>query len=218
MQDKKAFILYSDLIHTVKKLPKDKAGELFLTILEYVNDQEPEPTDLLVSVTFEPIKQSLKRDLKKWEKRAEKSRENGAKGGRPKNLDKPKKPSGLNNNPVGPGSVKDNVNVNDKVKEYSFKEDYLKNKKLVGAIIKNLGITKQQFNTSFEEFTLINYLEPLYLKEFNDAKTHFNRWLKIHKENNFTSKKGPAGGSQIEEAITRGEDAKDILKTLYDNE
>ena len=40
-EDKKSFLLYADLIHTVKKLPKEKIGDLFLTILEYVNDTNP---------------------------------------------------------------------------------------------------------------------------------------------------------------------------------
>lgn len=66
-ENKDSFVLYARYYHTIKKLPKDKAGELFMTILEYVNDLNPEPTDILVEVTFEPIKQQLKRDLKKWE-------------------------------------------------------------------------------------------------------------------------------------------------------
>jgi len=65
--EKKSFILYADIIHTVKKLPKDKAGELFLTILQYVNDEDPSVNDVLVDLVFEPIKQQLKRDLKHWE-------------------------------------------------------------------------------------------------------------------------------------------------------
>lgn len=66
-ENKRSFVLYIDYIHTVQQLPVDKAGELFMTILEYVNDLDPQPQDLLVRVTFEPIKQQLKRDLKKWE-------------------------------------------------------------------------------------------------------------------------------------------------------
>lgn len=47
-------------------MPKDKAGELFVHILEYVNDMSPETNDLLIELAFEPIKQQLKRDLDKW--------------------------------------------------------------------------------------------------------------------------------------------------------
>ena len=66
MEGKKGFILYCDLIHTIRKMPKDKAGELFMTILSYVNDENPEPSDLMVNLVFEPIKQQLKRDLQDW--------------------------------------------------------------------------------------------------------------------------------------------------------
>lgn len=64
---KTSFVLYCDIIHVVKKLPLEKAGELFVTILEYVNDQDPKNIDFSVELVFEPIKQQLKRDLKKWE-------------------------------------------------------------------------------------------------------------------------------------------------------
>lgn len=102
-EGKKGFILYADIIHTVKKLPIEKRGELFTVILEYVNDKNPEVSDLLVELVWEPIKHQLKRDLKKYESRAERSRENGAKGGRPpKNPEEPKKPSGLKDNPEEP--------------------------------------------------------------------------------------------------------------------
>lgn len=65
-EDKKGFILYKDLIHTVEKMPDDKAGQLLKHILLYVNDKNPETDDLIIQLTFEPIKQQLKRDLKKY--------------------------------------------------------------------------------------------------------------------------------------------------------
>lgn len=65
-EGKKSFVLYSDLIHTLEKMPNEKAGELFKHILRYVNDQNPVANDLIIELTFEPIKQQLKRDLEKW--------------------------------------------------------------------------------------------------------------------------------------------------------
>jgi len=64
---KKSFLLYTDLIYTVEKLPDKKAGELFKYILKYVNDKNPETNDVIIQIAFEPIKQQLKRDLQKWE-------------------------------------------------------------------------------------------------------------------------------------------------------
>lgn len=89
-ENKKSFILYADLLSVVKKLVlKDRedntnyAGELFLHILEYVNDNEPVPINFIVDMAFEPIKISLKRDLKKYECYKAKQSLNGSKGGRP---------------------------------------------------------------------------------------------------------------------------------------
>jgi hypothetical protein len=97
-KDKKAFVLYADLIHTVEKLPVDVRGELFTLILEYVNDKDPEPDNWQIAGVFEPIKQQLKRDLRKYEERADKSRKNGKLGGRPRKEEKPKKPTGFSKN------------------------------------------------------------------------------------------------------------------------
>lgn len=78
-ENKKSFLLYCDLIHTVKKMPKEKAGELLMTILEYVNDENPVVDDIVVDLVFEPIKQQLKRDLVKYEKLCSKNSENAKK-------------------------------------------------------------------------------------------------------------------------------------------
>ena len=83
-ENKKSFILYADLKHTLSKVPDDVAGRLFKVILEYVNDNNPIiEDDLLLEVLFEPIKQTLKRDLQRWEQFRVKQSENGKKGGRP---------------------------------------------------------------------------------------------------------------------------------------
>jgi len=97
MQGKKSFILYADLIHTVTKMPDEKAGQLLKIILEYVNDNDPSTDDLLLQIAFEPIKQQLKRDLVNWREFRNKQSENGKKGGRPPKInpkeDNPKNPS-----------------------------------------------------------------------------------------------------------------------------
>ncbi len=114
--DKKSFILYCDTIHTVKKMTKVKAGELFLIILKYVNDENPEITDPLLDLVFEPIKQQLKRDLRKYEHYIEKQVINGKKGGRPRKDKKPKesqKTQAFFSKPkkAGSVSVSDSVSV-----------------------------------------------------------------------------------------------------------
>ena len=79
-ENKKSFLLYCDLIHTVQKLSDDQAGKLFKHVLQYVNDLNPTTEDLLTEVCFEPIKQNLKRDLRKYEQIRKKKSEAGKKG------------------------------------------------------------------------------------------------------------------------------------------
>jgi len=79
-ENKKSFLLYCDLLHTVKKLNDEQAGKLFKHVLEYVNDLNPETEDIITDLCFEPIKQNLKRDLQKYEQIREKKREAGKKG------------------------------------------------------------------------------------------------------------------------------------------
>lgn len=77
--NKKSFILYCDLIHTVSKLNDEQAGKLFKHILSYVNDEKPVTEDLITNIAFEPVKQALKRDLVKYEELREKNKENARK-------------------------------------------------------------------------------------------------------------------------------------------
>lgn len=95
MNGKKSFILYCDLISVIEKLPDEKAGKLFKTILKYVNDQNPVIEDLLLQVAFEPIKLQLKRDLIHWREVTEKRQVAGKLGGRPKKQMKAKKANGF---------------------------------------------------------------------------------------------------------------------------
>lgn len=66
-KEKKSFVLYSDLIHSVKSLSDKEAGILLKTILSYVNDEGPVVTDKIIKLVFEPVKLQLKRDLIKYE-------------------------------------------------------------------------------------------------------------------------------------------------------
>jgi hypothetical protein len=78
-ENKKSFLLYCDIIHTVEKLTDEQAGKLLKHTLKYVNDLNPTPEDILTEIAFEPIKQSLKRDLLKYEGIRVKNKENANK-------------------------------------------------------------------------------------------------------------------------------------------
>ena len=77
--NKKSFLLYCDIIHTIEKLSDEQAGKLLKHILRYVNDQDPIAEDVLTEIAFEPIKQNLKRDLIKYEGIRLKNKENAEK-------------------------------------------------------------------------------------------------------------------------------------------
>lgn len=154
MKNKKSFILYADLMHTVEKLPDEVAGKLFKIILNYVNDKDEEIEDLLLSVTFESIKQQLKRDLDSWKDKKVERSESGRKGNlkrhnkdlyeeylkgsktleEAENIAKDRRTSLSDNSdrslslPIAPLAVNVNdsvsVNVNDSNKEI-YKEDFL---------------------------------------------------------------------------------------------
>ena len=122
-ENKKSFLLYADLIHTIEKLPDVDAGELFKHILRYVNDQDPETDNLIVEIAFEPIKQALKRDLKNWESKQKQRSEAGKKSAEAR-----KRKSNENQRPLK--SVEQtstnstvNVNVNDNVNDINISKD-----------------------------------------------------------------------------------------------
>ncbi len=70
--DKKSFLLYCDLIHTVEHLTDEEAGQLLKHILSYVNDEQPVTDVSAVKIAFEPVRQALKRDLIKYKSIREK--------------------------------------------------------------------------------------------------------------------------------------------------
>jgi hypothetical protein len=78
-KNKKSFLLYCDLIHTVDQLTDEQAGDLFKHILRYVNDQEPITNNVITRIAFEPIKQSLMRDLQKYKSICERNSDNAKK-------------------------------------------------------------------------------------------------------------------------------------------
>jgi len=88
-EDKKSFILYSDLIHTIKLLSKEDAGELFLHILKYVNDENPVADNKIIDIVFTPIKIQLKRDLEKWSEKKGSFSDAGKESAKARRLSKP---------------------------------------------------------------------------------------------------------------------------------
>lgn len=201
-ENKKSFILYCDIIHTVKKLPKDKQADLFVHILEYVNDMNPITDDFVVEIAFEPIKQALKRDLLKYEKIRQRNAENGKTGGRPKKVvedepvevtkaSKPKKPSGLIGNPKNPSEPKKaDIGIGIDIDIDNEKEDII-----ISDEIKKL---KESF---------------IYFNKWLDSETIFVRKIKTQMtEEQFIKLKKKYNSTQIMNTILNLENYKDATK------
>lgn len=182
-ENKRSFLLYCDIIHTVKKLNDDKAGILFKHILSYVNDENPESNDMIIDLVFEPIKQALKRDLIRYENICQRNRINGLKGGRPSNPEEPKEPSGLIGNPKNPDEPKKADNdsdidiESDIEKEIRIKKELVEKKleiknKLIAAVAAASERNKVFYNS------LVPFLE-MYSKEM--IKAFYDYWNELNK-------------------------------------
>lgn len=120
--DKNNFLLYKDFKSTIDLLSDEQAGKLIKAVFSYVNGRvEPVFDDGMILIAFNILKTQLERDLQKYKTIAKRNQINGAKGGRPKNNpdeeNKPKKPSGLNENPTKTQKPKKADSVRDSVSD-----------------------------------------------------------------------------------------------------
>lgn len=201
-ENKKSFVLYADQIGIFTGLDDDEAGRLIKHIFEYVNDKNPEPTDKLTRIAFEPIKQQLKRDLVKWENFKVKQSENGKLGGRPK------KTEPLNENPKNPSLISEtqkslNVTVNDNVNVtvidiWKNSYEYLKQDGVwyEQEVVMKFKIPAQDLNNRLEQYWL-SLQKSNFKGELKQIRAGAIKWLKTWSDRD--SK--PTGGKQ--EVITK---------------
>jgi hypothetical protein len=206
-ENKKSFVLYVDYIHTIMKLPDESAGRLLKHLFMYCNDEDPTTDDILVDLTFEPIKQQLKRDLKRWEGIKDKRSKAGQKSGESRRKKAEQKGTNRTSVPFVEQSgtkrtvtdtvtvtVNDTDNVTylkEKIEKYLIDSFTWK-----GAVIRNLkakGITLKDpnaLNEWIEMFcTELEATEDVY-KTDREAKSHFSRWVakKLKETKNQNSK------------------------------
>ena len=209
-EGKASFVLYTDLIHLVRKLPREIRGDLFLIILEYVNDnlsivEVMEEADILLSVTFEPIKQQLKRDLKKYEKRQQQRIDAGRRSAEARAaqrnstaVDDNSISSGVSvsvyGNVNGSGNVNGNVISKDIEREntetpppqnYDFSiptseiEKYMNSQEQImwfESYCMNNHLTPEQLRTKITEFVKELQDKNITTKEKKDLFSHFTNW------------------------------------------
>jgi len=174
-KDKKSFVLYSDLIHTVEKLPNSTAGELFKHILRYVNDLNPETDNFTIDVVFESIKQQLKRDLDKYEDKKKQWSEAGKASAEARKLKKEQEQRTLTDvkqrSTVSTVSVNDTVNVNDIVSVRIILSTHSEWRNLTK---KNKKLGDKEFDRLIELFLPV--LKPT--NNDSEQQRHFVSWLK----------------------------------------
>ena len=116
----KSFILYQEYQKNISILTQNQKGDLLDAIFSYNEGIEIE-LDPIVKMAFSFIKSDLDRNKAKYQNIIERNKINGASGGRPKNPEKPKEPSGLFGNPEKP---KETLNGNDNVNKDDNKNEY----------------------------------------------------------------------------------------------
>jgi uncharacterized phage protein (TIGR02220 family) len=204
-ENKKSFLLYCDIIHTVEKLTDEQAGKLLKHTLKYVNDLNPTPEDILTEIAFEPIKQSLKRDLLKYEGIRVKNKDNANKRWADKNnaTASERIPSDTKNADSDSDSdsdiVKDIINWAELLKFFNAKTN--KNCKVIPTKAKTAftarlkeGYTKQDFakaiqNCAADEFHINN---PHHLTlEFISRQDKLDKYLNIGDKPKNAEKQNP---------------------------
>jgi len=188
-ENKKSFVLYSDLIKSIEHLTNEEKGILFNHLLEYVNDKNPILTDRLILTAWKPIELQLKRDLIKFEQVKIKRSDAGKRSAElraNKSIQQNSTNSTLvefvqhrSTNPT----VNDNVNVNVILKEKEINSEFynelLISESWIEVNAKNNRITpekvKKYLNTFFDKL-IAEGDRKSNKKEF---MSHFARWLPI---------------------------------------
>jgi len=180
-ENKKSFVLYTDLIHTVQHLTDEQTGKLFKHILSYVNDENPISDDVITNLSFEPVKQALKRDLKKYESYINKQKANGKKGGRPKK-EETQKTQPFISKPKKADSVSVSVSVSDINNIYNKFVDEVKSggfDSRIEAMYMRLKIKHGSLTPLLKDFKLHLIEENRNHKNTNDLFLNFKNWLNV---------------------------------------
>lgn len=104
---RKSFVIHIDSLDILDDLTDEQAGQLFKAIKSHQNGQEID-LNPLIKIAFSPFKNQFARDDEKYQRIIERNKNNGLKGGRPKKVKNPEKPTGLSVNPEKPTGLSGN--------------------------------------------------------------------------------------------------------------
>ena len=199
-ENKKSFVLYADLIHTVRHLSKEDAGELFMHILSYVSDENPVTDNAIVKISFEPVKQQLKRDLIKWESQLNQRREAGRRSAEMRSTKSNERSTVVDEKQQASTvsvTVNDNVNVT-VIDIWKNSYEYLKQDGVwyEQEVVMKFKIPTQDLNNRLEQYWL-SLQKSNFKGELKQIRAGAIKWLKTWSDRD--SK--PTGGKQ--EVITK---------------
>lgn len=117
---RKSFIVHIDSLAVLDELTDSQCGEL-LRAMKSHHDGTEFKLSPITKIVFSPFKAQFARDEEKYQKIVDRNRNNGLKGGRPKN---PTEPSGLFGNPTEPRKAdSDSKSVSDSGSDNKSKSD-----------------------------------------------------------------------------------------------
>lgn len=83
-KEKKSFLVYLDYEEHFNLLTDEQLGKLIRVMMEYEKTKKVPEINGMIKMAFSFIKAQLDRDRGKYEEKCAKNKENGKKGGRPK--------------------------------------------------------------------------------------------------------------------------------------
>jgi len=217
----KSFILYQEYQKNISILTQNQKGDLLDAIFSYNEGIEIE-LDPIVKMAFSFIKSDLDRNKAKYQNIIERNKINGASGGRPKNPEKPKEPSGLFGNPEKPKeTLNDNDNGNDNVNKDDNKNVYnnlnnnskgveietVKTKKFIKPTIQEIKDYCLERKNNIDPEHFFNFYEARAWKDIKNWRACVITWEKnknkFTNNNNYKNNEEPKFLSQYQHILNK---------------
>lgn len=165
---KNSFVVYHSYRDTLKTLTDEQVGRLFRAILDYEIDCiEPQFIDGMVQMAFNFIKNDLDANRKKYDNVCERNRQNGQKGGRPKN------PLGYLETQNNPEKPKKADNEYDNEYEYDNDINNIYNKRFLKPTVEQIKSYCQERNNGLDAQQFYDFYES---KGWLVGKTKMKDW------------------------------------------
>ena len=165
---KKSFLLYLDTLEILHKLTDEQAGKLLKAFLAYHSEQDLN-LDPMLDLVFFSFQAQFERDLVKYQNIVERNKNNGSKGGRPKNPVLPNKPSGLSGNPSKPKKA-DSVNGSDSGNDSDSDKEVIKD---IVAKAPKFNFKKELLALNVDKKVLDDWMEVRKKKKATNSETAF---------------------------------------------